>query len=132
MSTNYEPQMIALLEENNVSVNSRNMELFDELFKNGLEENPEEILKILNKIDEIEYHEEVQPNSYPEDIMKTLRKRRGLNQYDYSQDEDINQSTKDEVFDEVCNWNGFIDAGSRIRSWVESIYNIDLNLKEVF
>lgn len=64
-------------------------------------------------------------NKYPDYIMEAVRQNLGLNEDDMSKDSEINEMTKNEVFNRVCNWNGFIGYGSFFREWIEDIYEID-------
>lgn len=63
---------------------------------------------------------------YPEYIMKYLRQRRGLDPNDISQDDRIMKMSKEEALNDVASWNGLINYGYTIKSWVEQIYGIDL------
>jgi tryptophanyl-tRNA synthetase len=51
----------------------------------------------------------------------------GLDPDDTSKDEIIQQYDKDTVLDEVAEWNGLINYGSIIKSWIEDIYGIKLS-----
>lgn len=61
---------------------------------------------------------------YPETIMDAIRQGMYLEKGDSSQDGRIELMSSDEAFDRVCNWHGFIDWGSNIRSWVRDIYGV--------
>jgi len=63
-------------------------------------------------------------NKYPEYIMKKLRQRRGLEEDDVKEDQDINTLSPSEAFDEVCNWEGLINYGSTIKGWINDIYGV--------
>jgi hypothetical protein len=65
-------------------------------------------------------------NKYPEHIMGILRQRLGLEFDDTSRDVEILTYSHNEVFDEVCEWEGLIDYGDKIRELVDSIYGIEL------
>lgn len=64
--------------------------------------------------------------TYPESIMRKVRQYMDLESNDTSKDEEIMQMSKDEVFDTCCEWEGLIRYGSKLRGWVESIYEIEL------
>ncbi len=71
---------------------------------------------------------EKNPNRYPENIMECVRQQRfGLNEYDESKDQEINELSPQEVFECVCNWNGLLEYAHTIKSWIGDIYKIDLN-----
>ena len=60
--------------------------------------------------------------------MEYLRQRDGLNRYDFSNDEELNQMSKNEVFDNVVKWNGLLGGYSEtIKDWIKEIYGIDLD-----
>lgn len=85
--------------------------------------------KIAEKINIIQKHQERienNPNKYSEEIMECVRQRWGLERFDDSRDEEINQLSHDEVFGHVCNWNGFLGYSDTIKTWIESIYKVDL------
>lgn len=63
---------------------------------------------------------------YPENIMKDLRQREGLEPNDTSMDEELQQMSPNEAFDEVLMWNGLIGYARTIKSWIEDIYNIEI------
>ena len=63
---------------------------------------------------------------YPEYIMQYVRLNLGLKGNDTSKDELINNMTKKEVLDRVCNWNGLIDYGGQVKGWIEDIYDVEL------
>lgn len=89
--------------------------------------------KVLEKINIIQKHEErIQNNTnkYSEEIMECVRQRWGLERFDDSRDEEINQLSPDEVFDHVCNWNGLLRYASTIKSWIEDIYKVNLNIRQ--
>lgn len=85
--------------------------------------------KILEKINIIQKHQvriENNPNKYPENIMEYVRQRFGLEKYDDSRDEEINQLSQAEVFAHVCNCNGLLGYVPTIKSWIVDIYNMKL------
>lgn len=86
--------------------------------------------KVVEKINIIQKHQERlenNSNKYPESIMECVRQRFGLEKYDDSQDEDINQLSQNEILEHVCNWNGLLGYANTIKSWIEDIYKIDLD-----
>ena len=83
--------------------------------------------KIAEKINIIQKHEsriENNPNKYSENVMECVRQRFGLEKYDDSRDEEINQLSPDEVFDHVCNWNGLLGYATTIKTWIGDIYKV--------
>lgn len=85
--------------------------------------------KVAEKIHIIQKHQtrlENNPNKYSESIMECVRQRLGLERYDDSRDEDINQLSQNEILEHVCNWNGLIGYATTIRSWIEEIYKMKL------
>lgn len=64
---------------------------------------------------------------YPEYILKKLRMRNGYDENDRSHDEWFNQMDKNNVFNEVLEWDGLIGGwGGIIRGYVEGIYGVKL------
>lgn len=102
-----------------------NWEILDQLSEQELfDEN-----KIAEKMRIIQKHQsrlENNPNKYPESIMECVRRRWGLEKYDDSKDDEINQLLPDEVFEHVCNWNGLLGYATTIKSWIEDIYKLKL------
>lgn len=85
---------------------------------------------IINKIEAFNDYYENNNNRYPNNIMEHLRQREGLDKYDISKDDELSMLTPNEVFKEVCNWNGLLGGyDDTIKSWVKSIYGIDLEEK---
>lgn len=68
-------------------------------------------------------------NRYPESIIKILREDEGLNQYDFSKDEELNKLTPNEVFEKVMIWNGLYEEMYVIKEWVEGTYGLKLDDK---
>ena len=66
-------------------------------------------------------------NKYPESIMENVRQRLGLEKYDTSRDEQINEMSKNVIFSHVCNWNNLSGYASTIKTWIKDIYDIELN-----
>ena len=93
-----------------------------------------ENIEILNEIKEFKNVEiisknskvriENNPNKYSENVMECVRQRFGLEKYDDSRDEEINQLSPDEVFDHVCNWNGLLGYATTIKTWIGDIYKV--------
>lgn len=102
-----------------------NWEILDELSDQELfDEN-----KIVEKMRIIQKHQtrlENNLNKYPESIMECVRQRWGLEKYDDSRDEEINELSPDEVLEHVCNWNGLIGYASTIKAWIGDIYKLKL------
>lgn len=64
---------------------------------------------------------------YPEYILKYLRQREDLCEFDTSMDDIFNKMSPNEVFEETCKWNGFLgNYHEIIKGWVCDIYNIKL------
>ena len=66
-------------------------------------------------------------DTYPEYIMEKLRQRRGLEEDDISEDEDIMAMSPDVAFDSCRAWEGLLGHGPSISAWIEDIYNIELS-----
>lgn len=64
---------------------------------------------------------------YSENIMRKVRGNLNLELDDTSRDGEIEVMSKREVFSRVCDWEGLINYGSTIKSWIKQIYGIDLN-----
>lgn len=65
---------------------------------------------------------------YPENIMKYLRQREGLEADDSTLDDDLNNLSPSEAFREVCGWNGLLGGwDEQIKYWIENTYGIDLD-----
>lgn len=82
--------------------------------------------EIINKI--IEYKNYMDNNNkYSDEIMRYLRQREGLDEYDFSNDEEINQMSPNEVFDNVLKWKVLVGGYSyTIKKWIKEIYGVDL------
>lgn len=65
-------------------------------------------------------------NEYPEHILKILRQRRGLDENDKTEDKDLNMLSQNEVFSEVCEWDGLCGYAYKIKIWIDDIYKIDI------
>lgn len=66
-------------------------------------------------------------NKFPENIMRYLRQRKGLEPDDTTCDNEINTLTSNEAFEEVLEWEGICNYAYTIKRWIEDIYGIDLN-----
>lgn len=63
---------------------------------------------------------------YPNYIMEKVRQRLGLEPYNTSRDEDINNMSRDEVFQHCLYWEGIIGYENTIKSWIKDIYGVEL------
>lgn len=68
----------------------------------------------------------------PERIMKVMRERRGLDEYDTSQDQEILNMTKFEFLDEWLKWEGLIGYTIPIMDIIYYAFGIDLESDEVW
>ena len=59
-------------------------------------------------------------------MMEKVRQHIGLEPWDTSRDEEINNMSKDSVMDHCLEWEGIIGYGHTIRDWVKEIYGITL------
>lgn len=66
-------------------------------------------------------------NKYFDCIMEDVRQNLGLEPDDTSKDDEINEMSRDEILDRVCEWHGLIHYGDTIREWIENIWGIDLD-----
>lgn len=62
----------------------------------------------------------------PNYMMRDLRQRRGLDEHDTSQDEEILQMSGADFFDEWLAWNGIIGYTAEILDVIFAAYGIDL------
>ena len=86
--------------------------------------------KVAEKIKVIQKHQtriENNPNKYSEDVMECVRQRLGLEMFDDSRDEEINELSPNEVLEHMCSWNGLLGYAYTIKSWIKDIYKIDLD-----
>lgn len=114
-----------ILDQHDEGNSSYNWSILDDLSDDDLYEKE----KIAEKINIIQKHQERienNPNKYSEEIMECVRQRWGMERFDVSRDEEINQLSPDEVFDHVCNWNGLLGYATTIKTWIKSIYEVDL------
>lgn len=66
------------------------------------------------------------PNKYPENIMKILREKKGLEDSDTKLDKEINKMAPAKAFEEVLKWHGFYSWDKTIMTWIKGIFNVDL------
>ena len=104
----------------------KNWEILDELSDDELFDDTkiEECMKL---IAEINKRLENNINKYPDYIMEYVRQNLGLDKYDTSEDKDINEMSKSDIFEKVCNWNNLYWYSEYIKSWIKDIYGIDLD-----
>lgn len=70
---------------------------------------------------------ELAPKTYSKEVMEALRRRRGLEPGDASEDADIMSMAKQDVFNEYCQWKGLLGRyGYSLLNVVENIYDINL------
>lgn len=105
---------------------SYNWDILDKLSDEDLY-NEEKIMEKINIIQKHQTRLENNPNKYSESIMECVRQRWGLEKYDDSKDDEINQLSPDEVLEHVCNWNRLLGYATIIKSWIGDIYKIDLD-----
>ena len=114
-----------ILGESERGNSTRNWKILDKLTDEELF-NENKIAESLNVIDKCDMRLQNNPNKYPETIMRYVRQSLDIDEYDDAQDVEINKMSTDEVFEHVCNWNGFIGSADCIKSWIEDIYGISL------
>lgn len=68
----------------------------------------------------------------PENIMKDMRNRRGLNRNDTSEDQEILSMSKYEFLDEWLGWKGIIGYTTKIMDMIYYAFGIDLESDEVW
>ena len=104
----------------------KNWEILDELSDDELFDDTkiEECIKLITEINK---RLENNINKYPDYIMEYVRQNLGLDKYDTSEDKDINEMSKSDIFEKVCNWNNLYWYSEYIKSWVKDIYGIDLD-----
>ena len=115
-----------ILNKNEKNNSSRNWEILDELSDDELF-NDTKIEECIKLITEINKRLENNINKYPDYIMEYVRQNLGLDKYDTSEDKDINEMSKSDIFEKVCNWNNLYWYSEYIKSWVKDIYGIDLD-----
>ena len=62
----------------------------------------------------------------PLNILKTLRASLGLDEDDTSKDNIINNMSKFELLEHVCNYEGLINYAGVILGWINAIYDMNL------
>ena len=104
----------------------KNREILDELSDDELCDDTkiEECIKLITEINK---RLENNINKYPDYIMEYVRQNLGLDKYDTSEDKDINEMSKSDIFEKVCNWNNLYWYSEYIKSWIKDIYGIDLD-----
>jgi hypothetical protein len=65
--------------------------------------------------------------AYPEYILKKVRQRQDLEQDDKSMDDKLNNMSPNNIFRNVCNWEGLIHMDEQIKYWILDIYGVDLD-----
>lgn len=60
-----------------------------------------------------------QQEKYPKEVTETL--------FEIDESLRVDDLTPDEVFDCICDYEGLIGYGSKIRAWVRNIYGVDLS-----
>ncbi|MED2002462.1 hypothetical protein P4V86_03695 [Brevibacillus laterosporus] len=66
------------------------------------------------------------PVEYPDEVMEAIRQNLDLESDDTSMDKKIMKMPKDEIFNLLLTWNGFIGYGDTIREWVNDVYGVEL------
>lgn len=67
-------------------------------------------------------------NTMSSQTLENLRNRRGLEWFDFSEDEQIFDLSPSEMLSEVVRWNGLLGGyEDTITRWVKDIYGVDLN-----
>lgn len=120
----------SILYKNDLVNCSRNHEIFDKLSNEDLD-NKIKIDETIKIITELEERIKNSSNKYPEHIMRVLRQRSGLDEFDTSKDIILSEMEPCAVFSEVCNWNGLINYDSTIKGWIKDIYGVELRFEEV-
>lgn len=116
-----------ILNSNGAVVSSVNIDFFRKMTIDELK-NSDEVMKIIDKIKEYEEYRENATNRYPEYIMEYLRQRNDLDEYDISEDAELNKLEPCRVFSEVCKWNGLTGGyAEEIKGWIKDIYKVDLD-----
>ena len=68
----------------------------------------------------------------PENVMRDMRERRGLDATDTSEDKEILSMSKREFLDEWLDWEGIIGYTTKIMDMVYYAFGIDLESDEVW
>lgn len=124
-STEKFTKVMEILNKFDLCNNTVNHNIFDKLSEEDFT-NDEKINEIVEKIKTYEESIENNTNRYPEPIMQILRQRAELDAYDTSCDSQLNKIEPDDVFNDVCNWNGLIRYDSIIKGWIKDIYEIKI------
>ena len=112
-----------ILKENKLQICEYNISMFDDLTDLDLIGGAKEIVK---KIKRYEEFMDTDRMKYPQYIMKTIRKKLGLDEKDTSKDLEIYQMDRKDVLDVICKNNGIEENTSNIIRWIEDIYQIKL------
>lgn len=64
---------------------------------------------------------------YSNYIISELRSIRDLEENDNSSDDEINLLSRNEVFNELCDYEGLVGYGRKIKDWIKDIYGINLD-----
>jgi hypothetical protein len=112
--------MFEYLQKNELGVSSLNISLV----KNRDLNDPNTLIEVKEIIDRYENNSS---NKYSEDIMIQLRQRRGLEKYDISEDEEINNMNKEKIFEALFGWNGLRGWDYTIKNWIKEVYGIELD-----
>ena len=68
----------------------------------------------------------------PENVMRDMRDRRGLNRNDTSEDQEILNMSKREFLDEWLDWEGIIGYTTQIMDMIYYAFGIDLESDEIW
>jgi len=116
--------IFTILERNDLDCTSLNYSLYEE-FSNVIVADEGGIIQKIIKYNDylLKNH-----NKYPDHIMRYLRQRRGLEEFDFSKDEELNKISPTDAFEHVVEWNGLLGGyASTIKRWINDIYGIDLD-----
>lgn len=105
---------------------TRNWAILDRLSDKELFDGTK-VAECLQIIDKCEARIQSNTNKYPENIMESVRQSIDLEEWDDSQDNEINEMTPNEIFEHVCTWEGFYSYADTIKQWINDIYKIDLD-----
>lgn len=112
-----------ILEENNLSICTLNIQQFDKASDLELLAGAEEIVKIIKRYEKYINSDKMK---YPDSIMRCVRQYLGLAEMDTSKDLEIYKMSRNEVLNADCIWNGLKDYGCKIVGWIEDIWQIEL------
>lgn len=65
--------------------------------------------------------------AYPGYIMEKVRQHLGLEPWDTSRDDEINNMTHSSVFEHCLVWEGMVGYAYQVKSWVEDIFGVTLD-----